>query len=167
MASPNSSIQVNVPSTSGKKLASYAFTDGTDVLESEAVTLTDSAGNEIEPATQGTLEALAATALSIDAKLNPKSIDGTLTAIAGSLAEQEFLADDPTRTGFSIYNTSSRDMLFLLMSSSGSVSSTLFSVRLQPNAYFEDAFNYTGRVVGVWGSLVDVATQAMVNAYNA
>jgi len=41
-------VQVNVPTTSGKKLATYEFVNtGGDVVESEAVTLTDSAGNEL------------------------------------------------------------------------------------------------------------------------
>lgn len=49
MAQPNSFVQVNDvnPKTPGKKLATYEFLDGGDCVESEAVTLTDSAGNEI------------------------------------------------------------------------------------------------------------------------
>jgi len=41
-------VQVNVPTTSGKKLATYEFVNGGgDVVESEAVTLTDSSGDEL------------------------------------------------------------------------------------------------------------------------
>lgn len=47
VAQPNSFVQVNNPTTLGKKLATYEFLDGADCVESEAVTLTDSAGNEI------------------------------------------------------------------------------------------------------------------------
>lgn len=167
MAGPNSSVQVNVPSTAGKRLATYAFTEGGELVESEAVTLTDGLGNEIEPATQDTLAALALTALSIDETLRVKSIEGILTAFTGSLVAQVLLVPDPLRTGYSIYNTSVRDSLYLLMATVGTVSLTYFTVRLQPNAYFEATFNYTGRVMGVWGTLEDVDTQAMVNAYSS
>ena len=52
MSSPNSFIQTNnatVPG--GKKLATYEFLEGPDLVESEAVTLTDSAGDEVLPLT--------------------------------------------------------------------------------------------------------------------
>lgn len=167
MAGPNSSIQVNVPKTAGKKLATYSFDEGGEAVESEAVTLTDSAGNEIEPATQGTLAAVAASLLSIDSKIPPVSVEGILTVYDGSLVEQVMLVEDLSRTGFSIYNTSTRDSLYLLMATIGSVSPAHFTVRLQPNAYFEATFLYTGRVLGIWGSLSDTETQAMVNVYTS
>jgi hypothetical protein len=49
VAQPNRSfVQVNKSTTpGGKKLATYEFLDGADCVESEAVTLTDSAGNEV------------------------------------------------------------------------------------------------------------------------
>lgn len=48
MAQPNSFVEVNKATTPGaKKLATYEFLDGKDCVESEAVTLTDSAGNEV------------------------------------------------------------------------------------------------------------------------
>lgn len=47
MTQPNSFVQVNNATTPGKKLATYEFLDGEDCLESEAVTLTDSEGNEV------------------------------------------------------------------------------------------------------------------------
>jgi hypothetical protein len=47
VSQPNSFVQVNKAATPGKKLATYEFLDGEDCVESEAVTLTDSAGNEV------------------------------------------------------------------------------------------------------------------------
>ena len=47
MAQPNSFVEVNKATTAGKKLATYEFLDGSNCVESEAVTLTDSAGNEV------------------------------------------------------------------------------------------------------------------------
>lgn len=47
MAQPNNFVQVNTATTPGKKLATYAFQDGDDCVESEAVTLTDANGDEI------------------------------------------------------------------------------------------------------------------------
>lgn len=47
-AQPNSFVTVNKATTpGGKKLATYEFLNGADCVESEAVTLTDSAGNEV------------------------------------------------------------------------------------------------------------------------
>jgi hypothetical protein len=48
VAQPNSHVQVNNPTTQGKKLATYEFLDGEGcVVDSEAVTLTDATGAEI------------------------------------------------------------------------------------------------------------------------
>jgi hypothetical protein len=49
VAQPNSYVEVNKATTQGgKKLATYEFLDdGANCVESEAVTLTDSAGNEV------------------------------------------------------------------------------------------------------------------------
>lgn len=48
-------IQVNVPVTAGKKLKAWTSTDGGgNIVESEAVVPTDSAGNEILVATEPT-----------------------------------------------------------------------------------------------------------------
>jgi hypothetical protein len=60
VAGPNSSVRVNVASTPGKRLATYEFPLGPDLVESEAVTLTDSTGNEIVPASQPTQAAVLA-----------------------------------------------------------------------------------------------------------
>jgi hypothetical protein len=47
MGGTNSTIQVNTPTTSGKLLAAFQYTDGSsNVVQSEAVTLVDSSGNE-------------------------------------------------------------------------------------------------------------------------
>ena len=48
MTQPNNFVEVNKATTPSKKnLATYEFLIGTDCVESEAVTLTDSAGNEV------------------------------------------------------------------------------------------------------------------------
>lgn len=49
-------VQVNVPATAGKKLKTFESVDGnSDVVQSEAVTLCDSAGAEVVPATEATV----------------------------------------------------------------------------------------------------------------
>jgi hypothetical protein len=48
VAQPNSFVEVNkATNVGGKKLATYEFLEGADCVESEAVTLTDAAGNEV------------------------------------------------------------------------------------------------------------------------
>ena len=158
-------VEVNPATLPGKKLATYEFVNtNADVVESEAVTPTDSAGNEIVVATEATVSAIAIFAASIDSKIKPPSGTGTLTAIPAANVPTPFLLADSTRLGFSIFNDSSTDTLYLLLSAGGPVSVTLFSVALQPKAYFENPFDYRGVVTGIWGS-VGVGAQALVNVY--
>lgn len=165
MADPNSFVQVNEPTTLGRKLATYAFPDGPDIVESEAVTITDSAGNEVDVATQGTLAAAAATLLSIDAKLPPASTVGEVTVIPGTNIAADFITADPTLLGFSIYNQSETDTLYLLLQPAGDASPTLFTVPIQPDTYYEVPFRYNGRVSGVWNASNPATTRALLTKY--
>ncbi len=161
-------IQVNNPVTPGKKLKSWSSVDGGgNTVESEAVTLTDSAGNEVVVATEATAAAIASSVASIDAKIVPPAIHCVVHPVPAANVATPLLAADPNRVGFSIYNHSDTDLLYVLVATGGPpVSLTFFTVILQPNAYFEDAFGYIGDVSGIWGSVAPGA-QALVSVYTA
>lgn len=172
-AGPNAFVQVNIPTTSplGKKLATYEFVDGGgDIVESEAVTLTDAAGNELlgqQPMADSVPVAFASDQSPLPITLVPNPAGtGTLVIVPAVNVPTAFLPADPTRLGFSIVNRSSTDMLYLLLSAVGPVSVTNYSVPLQPNAYYEDPFNYTGPVSGIWAS-VSPGAQANITVFKA
>jgi hypothetical protein len=173
VAGPNAFVQVNVPTTTplGKKLATYEFVDGGgDTVESEAVTLTDAAGNELlgqKPMADSVPVTLASDQTPIPIAIVPNPAGtGTLTVIPSANVPTAFLPADPTRLGFSIVNRSSTAMLYILLSAAGPISVTNFSVPLQPGAYYEDPFNYTGPVSGIWAA-VNPGDQANITVYSA
>lgn len=161
----DSFVQVNVPSTAGKKLATYEYNKAGDTVESEAVTLTDSAGNEVLPATQSTLAAAAATLIAILSKLPAASSTATTTVVAGTNVAFDLLAADPLRLGFTVFNQSDTDTMYLLFQPAGAASPSSFSVPLQPNTYYEVPFRYYGRVSAVWSAANPLTTMAMLTVY--
>lgn len=89
-----------------------------------------------------------------------------VTAVPGNLAVITLLATNALRLGYSIFNSSTKDTLYVLAhEAAGPVSPTLFTVALCPGGYFEDPYHYTDLVTGVWGSVADPATLAMVTEY--
>jgi len=152
MPAPNSFVAVNQATNPGKKLATYEFVDGGDVLESEAITMTDGTGQEmIGPRLAA--DSLPVT-LATDEPAIPvapvKCTTTTVTAIAGTVVSTTLLAANPNRLGFTIANASMTDTLFVLLSSAGPASPTLFSVPIVPGGFYEDSVNYVGDVLGVW-----------------
>ena len=170
MTSPNSNVVVNNATSPGKKLATYSFPQSGSTVESEAVTLTDGTGNELlgqQPMADSIPVTLASDQTPLPITLVPTtSGTGTLTIVPAANVPTAFLPADPNRRGFSVVNRSSTDMLYLLLSAGGPVSVTNYSVPMQPNAYYEDPFNYTGPVSGIWAS-VSVGAQANITVYKA
>ncbi len=74
---------------------------------------------------------------------------GTQTSVAGSTSSVTLLASNTSRKGFSIYNDSTA-ILYIRFQATATTSN--FSVKLQPDAYYEDAIGYTGIVDGIWAS---------------
>lgn len=85
----------------------------------------------------------------LEAKLALSSV-GTLTSVADAATDATILALNTSRLGASIYNDST-EILYLLMSNATS-SSTNFSVKLQPDGYFEIPAGYTGVIKGIWAN---------------
>lgn len=72
-------------------------------------------------------------------------------SIASSTTAVTLLEDNRERLGASIYNDSTA-VLFLLLGV-GTPSSTVYSVQLPADAYFEVPYNFTGKISGVWESV--------------
>jgi hypothetical protein len=71
--------------------------------------------------------------------------------IAATTRNVRFLEVNETRKGFMIQNTSTA-VLFLRFGKSPA-SATNHSVRMPPNSYYEDPFEFTGAVYGVWDAV--------------
>ena len=72
---------------------------------------------------------------------------GTLTNVAGATSSTTVLASNANRLGATVFNDSAA-VLYLKFGSSAS--STSFTVRLRPYAYYEVPANYTGILTGIW-----------------
>jgi len=80
--------------------------------------------------------------------LDPAAL-GASSTVAASLIAVTLLAANTSRLGFTIYNTSLADTLYVLVGA-GVVSATSFTVALVPGAYYESPVRYVGGVTGVW-----------------
>jgi hypothetical protein len=73
----------------------------------------------------------------------------TLSNVAGSASAVTVLASNTARKGAIIYNDSTA-VLYLKMGSAAS--STSFTVKMQPDDYYEAPFGYTNILTGIWAS---------------
>lgn len=80
---------------------------------------------------------------------------GTLSNVSGSITSGTILAANTARLGASVYNDSSA-ILYLRLSS-GTASATSFTVKMQPEDYYEVPFSYVGAITGVWASATGAA----------
>lgn len=79
------------------------------------------------------------------------SATGTHSSVAGSVTSVTLLASNAARKGFTLYNDSASICKVAL---TGTASASIFSVLLQPNAFFENGILYTGAIAGIWTSAV-------------
>lgn len=130
-------VQVNKPTTPGIKLATYGFTNtGGDQVQSEAVTLTDSSGDELlgaKPSAES-LPVVFATdqaPIAVDITSAPSTLNnGDETAVASGAAVQ-ILAANPSRKQAIIQNTGSANIRVGVI---GVTATT--GLRLTPNAVY-------------------------------
>lgn len=73
----------------------------------------------------------------------------TPTAVNSSTTSQTLLASNTSRKGAIIWNNSTA---YLYIELGGTASSSVFSIRLDPNGYCELPFGYVGTVTGIWAS---------------
>ena len=87
-----------------------------------------------------------------------QSTNGNLNSIPASAVPVTLLAANANRHGFSIYNSSTTDILYVKASEVATpVSSSFFTVALYPESYYEDPYNYVGLVTGVWSGATGAA----------
>ena len=135
MAGPNSFVQVNATTVpAGKKLATYEFLEGSDVVESEAVTLTDANGDEVIGA-KPMAESLPVTFATDQTPLAVTSAPSTLEPggeTAVSNVAVLVLAANPLRTSAIVQNTGTAN---IRVGAPGVT--TTSGLRLIPNAIAE------------------------------
>ena len=75
---------------------------------------------------------------------------GTVTQVASSASSGVILAANTNKKGTLFYNDSTQ-ILYLLYGT-GTASPTNYSVKIGPQAYFEDPLHYTGGFNGIWAA---------------
>lgn len=78
-----------------------------------------------------------------------RSPTGTLTSVNSNTSAVTILAANASRKGAIIYNNETTT-LNLLLSATGTVSATVFSVPVLPGTLYEVPFGYSGVINGIW-----------------
>lgn len=91
-----------------------------------------------------------------------RSSTGTQTSVSSSATDVTVLASNSLRLGGSVYNDST--VTLYVLCASGTSSTSLYTVQIAPNSYFEIPFNYTGVLKGLWASATG---NARVTEYTA
>ena len=79
----------------------------------------------------------------------------TETNVNASASPVTVLAANTARIGATVYNDST-SVAYLLLGTQ-TASSTLYTVQLQPGAYYEAPFGFTGKIAGIWVSATGTA----------
>ena len=79
---------------------------------------------------------------------NPAS--STITSVPDAVADTLILASNVARKGATVYNDST-EILYLVVDNS-TATTTNFTVKMQPEAYYEVPFSYTGEIRGIWAA---------------
>lgn len=77
------------------------------------------------------------------------SATATHSNVSSSATNVTILASNTARRGATVYNDSTQ-ILYLKLAATASATS--FTVKMQPDAYFEVPFGYTGIIDGIWAS---------------
>jgi hypothetical protein len=75
-----------------------------------------------------------------------------ITSVAAATSSVTLLSSNSFRLGATIYNDSTTNTLYLKLGTNASTSS--YSVKLIPNAYFEVPYDYTGEIDGIWDGTI-------------
>jgi hypothetical protein len=78
-----------------------------------------------------------------------KATSNTVSTVAASASSVTLLSSTSLRLGATIYNDSTA-VLYIKLGTTASSSS--FTIKLQPDGYYEVPFGYTGRIDGIWAS---------------
>jgi hypothetical protein len=78
-----------------------------------------------------------------------KAPTSAVTSVSGSASSVSLLASNNARVGATVYNDSAAILYIKL---GATASATSFTVKVQPEEYFEVPFGYTGAIDGIWAS---------------
>lgn len=88
---------------------------------------------------------------------------GTPTNVASSATSVTVLAANVARQGATVYNDSTA-ILYLLLSTGGTASTTAYTVQVPAQGYYEVPFRYTGALIGIWASAAGSARVTEITA---
>jgi hypothetical protein len=88
----------------------------------------------------------------------PRSSTSSVTSVTASASNVTLLASNTSRAGATIENDyTSSGSLFLKLGTTASTTS--YTVRIRPGAYYEVPFGYTGQIDGIWNSATSGAAR--------
>lgn len=153
-------VSANLSGTDGITASLTAFMqalEGKNMLFTESPLerrLLESVLVELQTLNSGLGLSSALTTNPLPAKPDP-IINGAVKSVASSTASQQLIGPSGNRSALSVYNNST-SILYLLASALGTVSSTFFTVILNPNDYWEAPQGpggcYKGPLSGTWVS---------------
>ncbi len=79
------------------------------------------------------------------------STTGTQSNVVAATTSVAVLASNTSRLGATVFNDSTATLYLLL--ATGTASTTLYSVQLASNAYYEVPFTYTNALNGIWSAV--------------
>jgi hypothetical protein len=82
---------------------------------------------------------------------SPRSATGGTVAVGSATSATTLKAGNTARKGLTIYNDSTAVLYVLL--GAGTVSTSLFTVQMASESYYEVPFGFTGIVTGIWASV--------------
>lgn len=84
----------------------------------------------------------------VDAASDGAADSGATTSVASTTSATTLKAANTARIGLTIFNDDANDLYVLL--GTGTVSATVYTVKLVEGAYYETPYGFTGIVTGVW-----------------
>lgn len=85
----------------------------------------------------------------------PPEVTSGISSVSASASSVTLLSANTLRSGASIYNDSSA--ILYIACTNAAASTTAFSYKAMPEAYFEVPSGYTGEIRGIWASATGAA----------
>lgn len=129
-------VQV-APDSTGKKIDNSSMILSGQLVHRQRIAIGDDLGNLVDVISNALKVTIA----------TPST--GTFSSVTSVTTATTILASNSLRKGATISNASVSS-LHLLLSATGTVSLTTYSVVMLANSYFEVPFGYTGTIQGIW-----------------
>lgn len=119
-------------------------------------TLTDGTSADLQTDNRGRLLTVNAgplgdTAPAASLAVTNVAATGVQTSVASLASSVSVLASNVARKGATVFNDSTA-ILYLLLVTGGTASTTAYTVQLVAGAYYEVPFGYTGALIGIWAA---------------